>query len=316
MSKPTVTTVILNWNNYSDTRDCIDSLQNISYDQMDIVLVDNGSTDGSGERLKSEYPEVNTVLLDENTGFGGGNIVGIRKALDRECDYVWVLNNDVLVLDDDSDVLSNLVCIMEQNEKLGVVTPTVMNYPETDEIWFKQGYIDSKTAHAGHKQNRKWFLNPLQLLEDNKSNITNDRILYNDYIPFCSALVQTEIFKNVGLYPEKYFLYYGDADFCIQISKKGYKIGTDTQSQIHHQVSSSSETTRSPTHLYYLARNKQILFRNHCEKFDSGIYFFFIWWVFLNSIDRAKSLDPEGLKSLLLGAVRGMQGETGRGKYP
>jgi len=98
MGSPLVYIVILNWNQYDDTKECLDSLPKINYPNYRVVLVDNGSHDKSGERLKSEFPQHVFIFSEKNLGFAEGNNVGIQKALeDKNCDYIFCLNNDTIV---------------------------------------------------------------------------------------------------------------------------------------------------------------------------------------------------------------------------
>src|SRR5437763_7318693 len=93
--KPRIYVVVLNWNNYADTQKCLESLRTATYSNLRIIVVDNGSIDGSGQRLAREYPEWPVILNDSNLGFSRGCNVGIRAALEDEtCAYVLLLNND------------------------------------------------------------------------------------------------------------------------------------------------------------------------------------------------------------------------------
>jgi GT2 family glycosyltransferase len=88
MNADRVVSIVLNWNNYSDSRDCIKSLKGISYGNHDIVVVDNGSEDDSLENLQDDFPDVEFVPLDRNRGFSGGMNAGIPWALEQDADYV------------------------------------------------------------------------------------------------------------------------------------------------------------------------------------------------------------------------------------
>lgn len=311
---PHVTIVLVNWNNYEDTTNCLESIQNLDYEPIDIILVDNNSTDDSGVRLKAENPDIETILHDENGGFGAGNNVAINRAIEDDTDYVWVLNNDVLIPEESAEVLSNLVDIMESQEGVGILTPTVMQYPRTDEVWFERGYIDERSANAGHSSDRKRFVDLRLGLGPEASD--ESHIIWNEYVPFCSALIRAEVFDEVGLFPEDYFMYYGDVDYCIRVRDAGYKIGTVQACNVYHRVSSSSTTSRSPLHYYYLARNRQLLVRKHRSKFSWAFPLLYLWWVSLNIIYCILQRDEEGLHALLMGAIDGIRGRSGRGRFP
>src|ERR1700756_3033913 len=89
--------LLLNWNNWKDTNECLNSLERLDYDEWEVIVLDNGSTDGSVERIREKFPEVEIIQLKANLGFSAGNNAGIRVALERGAEYVWLLNNDTTV---------------------------------------------------------------------------------------------------------------------------------------------------------------------------------------------------------------------------
>src|SRR5689334_19055261 len=88
---PLVHVIVLNWNGLQDTIACLESCRMISYPRFELIVVDNGSTDGSETRLREQFPEVEVLQTGRNLGFTGGNNVGIRRALERGSDYVVLL---------------------------------------------------------------------------------------------------------------------------------------------------------------------------------------------------------------------------------
>src|SRR4051794_15878382 len=99
-SQPRVSIIILNWNSYAVTRDCILSLRKMDYQNFEVVLVDNGSVDGSPEKLLENAPEIRLIKNASNLGFACGCNVGMREALCRGTDYILLLNNDTIVAPD------------------------------------------------------------------------------------------------------------------------------------------------------------------------------------------------------------------------
>src|SRR5438270_5844521 len=122
LSEPRVSIVMLNWNSYRVTLDCLLSLRKMDYRNFEVVLVDNGSVDGSPEKLLENAPEIRLIKNATNLGFAGGSNVGIRDALRRGTDYVLLLNNDTIVA---LDFLSQLVHVTESDEKIGAASPKV-----------------------------------------------------------------------------------------------------------------------------------------------------------------------------------------------
>src|SRR5205823_1889527 len=115
---PRVGIIILNWNSYQVTSECLLSLRKLNYPNTEIVLVDNGSSDDSADRLQNEFPEIRVLRNPENLGFPGGNNVGIRYVLDRGADYLLLLNNDTVV---QPDFLRELVQVAESDATIGLL---------------------------------------------------------------------------------------------------------------------------------------------------------------------------------------------------
>jgi GT2 family glycosyltransferase len=118
MTEPRVTAVVVNWNGFDETRRCIESLRRVDYRQLRIIVVDNGSTDGSAERLEAEFTEAKLVGSKRNRGFAGGANLGIRDALDAGADYAWLLNNDAEV---GERTLEALLAAAERDPRVGIV---------------------------------------------------------------------------------------------------------------------------------------------------------------------------------------------------
>ena len=299
MGRPYVVTSVVTWNNYDDTSACLDSLLELSYANHDILLVDNGSTDDSVDRLKTEYPDVELIQTGENLGYAGGMNVGTRKALDRGADYVWQLNNDVVIPDE--TLLSDLVKTMEANPDIGMLTPLVREYPDTDTVWFQKGVIDWKTGNTDHTDS----VRP-----------DSDGLIYNDYIPNCSLLFPAHVLEEVGVLPEDYFLYYDDVEHAVRIKDAGYELVTDTTAEIHHKESKSSKGELGPMYSYYRSRNL-ILFGQKFQERVSDLFMLYtlIWLVEQIGI-RVFYRKPAGIRGLVEGMVDGFRRKRNRGRYP
>ena len=131
--------VLFNWNGIADTLGCLASLKKLDYASRQTVVVDNGSDDGSPARLKAEYPDVLLLEHRTNLGFTGGANAGIRYALDRGADYIWLLNNDTLV---EPHSLSALLAAANSDEAITLVSPFIYNYPDTRSLQFRGVFAD------------------------------------------------------------------------------------------------------------------------------------------------------------------------------
>lgn len=307
---PLVTAVLLNWNNYSDTKRCVESLSELDYDDLRILVVDNGSTDGSGERIESELPAADLVYTGENLGFSGGVNVGIERALDDGTEYVWIVNNDTLY--PDHDVLETLVRTAERRQSVGLVTPLLRKYPNTNEIYFERGYVDDRSYNAGHYNGRYSVLD--LRFHTNVTDVHGDHsVVQNDYVPLCSALVGREVIEDVGLLPADYFLYYEDADYCVRIAAAGYDLLTHLECEAYHRGEGSSDSYALPT--YYCTRNRFLFARRH-RSVDAGFLLMALWRMFATASYYLAHGNLDVVYAALLGTYHGWNGKTGRGPYP
>ncbi|MCX6022275.1 MAG: glycosyltransferase family 2 protein, partial [Chloroflexi bacterium] len=115
---PSVSLVVLAWNGRDDTLECLKSLAAVSYPRLEVVVVDNGSSDDTVRAVRESYPAVQLIENGKNLGYAGGNNVGILYALDRGADYVMLLNNDTVVHPDFLDVMLET---LQANPDIGVL---------------------------------------------------------------------------------------------------------------------------------------------------------------------------------------------------
>jgi GT2 family glycosyltransferase len=264
--QPSVAILIINWNGYALTKDCLESLKAIDYGNFKTVLVDNGSVDGSGEKLKNEFPEIELVASHENLGFTGGNNLGIKWALDRSFDYVLLLNNDTVV---EPDFLQPLVLFLDQNKDYGATQPKIMFEGERDKIWNAGGgylKILGMTKSIGIGQT-----------DHGQFDQEND----TPWITGCCMLVRSEVIREVGKLDERYFAYYEDVEWSLRIRKNGYRLRYLPQSKIFHVAGGSSKKAKTkegivpPVIHFYRTRNHLFLIRKHSDPISFVISLFY-----------------------------------------
>ena len=144
MNKPSpkVAIILLNYNNYRDTFNCLDSLKKLTYSNYETIVVDNNSSNDSLYYLR-QRTDKNLTVIDSgrNGGFAFGNNIGIQKALENNADYIMLLNNDTLVTPDFLEKL--LLCFSNSNiENVGVATCRIMYNDARDKVWYAGGTID------------------------------------------------------------------------------------------------------------------------------------------------------------------------------
>lgn len=270
---PKVSIILLNWNGKEDTIECLESLNKIDYPNYEIILVDNGSTDGSVEYFRERFPEIEIIQNKENLGFAEGNNVGIERAIRRRTDYVLLQNNDTIV---DPFFLKELVDIIEKDKNIGVVGPTVYYYNETNKIQSAGGKIWWYIGRAAH----------LKKNTIDKGKINKPQKV--DYIPGCSLLARSKIFKEAGYLNKNYFAYWEESDWCIRVHKAGYDILYVPEAKIWHKGGSTSGKISGFSE-YHMTRNMFWFMKQHAAKrhYISFLFFFFgfeLWFFILTFI--------------------------------
>jgi GT2 family glycosyltransferase len=265
--EPKVFIILLNWNGWKDTIECLKSLKRIDYPNYQIVLIDNGSTDESVFQLKFFCSEHNEDLIflenQNNLGFAGGNNVGIKHALENQADYVLLLNNDTTV---EPNFLTQLIKAAESDKKIGMLGPKINFYDHKDRIWFLGGKINrllNKGTHLYYDQ------------IDSVENLPN-KLFEVDYFTGCALLIKKEVIEKIGLMWNGFFLYYEDTDWNLKAQKNGWKIIVVPKAKIYHKVSRSTKPGSS-SYVYYHTRNGLYLTKRNGS-------FLIRFCVYLNSV--------------------------------
>jgi len=216
---PKVACIILNWNGWQDTIDCLAALQECTYPQVTVIVVDNGSTNDSAARIRAACPDVVLLESGENLGFAGGNNIGIRYALAHGAEYLWLLNNDTRPA---PDALSALVAKALSDRKIGAVA-SICYYADaqsTVQAWAGSrvnlwiGYV--RLATVPHEDD--WF----------------------DSLNGASMLVSRAAVEDAGLLDEGFFLYWEDTEYCLRLRRKGWRLAAAPDSRVLHKVNAST----------------------------------------------------------------------------
>lgn len=252
MNSPKVFAIILNYNSKETIKECVASVFKSDYPKLEIVIVDNDSRDGSFEAAKNFFPKGYFIKNEKNLGFAAGVNMGIRFALEKFTEYVFLLNPDATV---EKNTISQLVAAAAQNEKAGISSPVVYNSGKGG-VWFSGGKINWFTMGAEHNQSEP----------KNKSYFTG-------YVSGCAMLIKREVFKKIGLFDENLFLYYEDADFCVRARKAGFECLVAPEAKTYHWEKSE---TRKNEKIYWLVLSGLIFFRKNAPLFLKPWIFFYM----------------------------------------
>jgi len=244
---PLISIIILNWNGKKFLKKCLTSIIDTTYQNYEIIVVDNGSSDESIELIENEFPYVKLIKNNENLGFSKGNNIGIKNS---KGNYLLILNNDTEILD--KNWLNNAIKIFESDKEIGIVGCKLI-------------YPNGKLQHAGGKFN---FLKPsVSILKGNKED--SNKIEYNeegvvDWVCGAAMFVKREVIEKIGMFEEMFSpAYYEDTDFCMRVRKAGYKIVYAPTIEILHYESPSKKQYKSEYMDYILARNDTLFLLLH-----------------------------------------------------
>jgi len=209
-NSPRVYAIVLNWNNYEDSKKCLESLQRATYPNLRTIVVDNGSADGSADRLREEFSQHLFVLNKANLGFSRGCNSGIRIALeDRDCVYVLLLNNDAIVV---PDFLEKAVEKAEADSGIGLVGGKLLHSPESKVISYAGGDID------------RWRGRVVIRGFNEKDCGQYDEACEVGFVTCAFMLIKREVLNKVGLLPEEYFFGVEEWDYSLHVRQTGYKL--------------------------------------------------------------------------------------------
>lgn len=240
---PTVAVVVLNWNNASDTLDCLVSLRRHEPDAH-VVVVDNASSDDSVERIRRSALGHDLVRAQTNLGFTGGNNVGLRRALDTGARYVAVLNNDTIL---PSAMLSALT---RQLDDTSAVSPVIVRADDPTSVWFAGGIVARGMPR---------HLQPDELADDT-ADLVDTALLTG-----CCIVAHREVWRRVGLFDERFFLFFEDSDWSMRAAAAGVALRVDRTQTLHHGVSRSFRGDASMLGTFYYARNGVFFHRRYAR---------------------------------------------------
>ena len=250
---PLVEIIVLNWNGLADTLRCIVSLENQTYPNFRIVVVDNGSTDGSARALAALGDRVKVMGLTQNLGYTGGNNAAMREAFGRGADYVWLFNNDATAA---PSALATLVAATERNPAIGLASPLVMESPDLGTMQHGCGMFDlvrPEYIHSeGARQAEDWQLrHPDQIA-----------------VHGTALLIRRTLYQAIGGLGDHFFAYWEDIDYSIRSAKAGYRNVVIDEAVIYHASKQPQTAPDSikPHYYYFMSRNELLLWRKFCSR--------------------------------------------------
>lgn len=227
MKQPKVFAVILAFNHYDDTQECLQSLLKIDYQGLSVLLVDNGSSDGTPQRVVADFPTVEVIETGENLGVPWGYNVGFSHALRNGAEYILMLNNDTVV---DPAMLDHLLDAARSDSDAGILVPKILYYDDPDIIW-----------SAGGRHRR--LLPAHVIVGQNQVSDMFDKPFSLEYAISCGLLIHRRAFEKAGLFDPGYFFFFDDWDFSHRVRAHGLHITFVPEARMWHKVSKSTRET-------------------------------------------------------------------------
>lgn len=253
MNYPSVCLIVLNWNACKLLEETLLSLKKVSYPNLKIIVVDNGSVDESVKMVKEKFSGLNLICNEVNLGFGEGNNVGISYALEQNADYVLLLNNDVEV---DSEFVTELVNVAESSAEAGMVAPKIYFFEPKDKIWYagaKVNFFTGVCAHIGLRKIEKGQF---------------EEVKETDYICGCGMLIKSEVLRKIGMFDPIYSPAYAeDVDLSQRAKISGYKLLYSPKAKIWHKISSSSGGDINPAKTALRIKHNFIFFKKFAKPY-------------------------------------------------
>jgi GT2 family glycosyltransferase len=301
VQEPRVSIILLNWNTGSDTIECLDSLDQISYVEYDVVIVDNGSTDESIIKIRDHIEKsgwrsketsttegvpiqsyehtivlgqdgtsdrkatrsCNILLSTVNRGFTGGNNIAMRFAMEKlSPDYLLLLNNDTVVA---SDFLGEIVKAMENCQGCGFASPMILDYAANGTAQ-KSNIIQ----YAGANQSLYLFI-PVHRRQSELDDGTEVQPSLTGYAHGTCMLARSKTVNDIGMLDEDFFCYREENDWGIRAKKKGWKALFVPTSKVWHKGGKSSGQVKGMA-LYYMARNSILIVKKNATMFQKLVF--------------------------------------------
>ena len=216
--------VVLNWNGADETIACLESLASVVAKGYKLLVVDNGSTDGSPEKIRKAFPAVELLCLPVNLGYGGGNNAGFRRVKELQAEFVIFLNNDTIV---DSGFSAPLVETLRLQPLAGMAVPKIYYWDRPDVLWYAGGVVRLSTGlicHVGLRQ---------------KDAPVFNRPGPTGYATGCCFAMRCRDFEALGGFDESFAMYAEDVDLSLRVRALGKSVQYVPSSRVWHKVSAS-----------------------------------------------------------------------------
>lgn len=258
MSHPKVFVLILNYNGKNLLSECLPSVLAMDYPEFEVLVIDNGSSDGSAAYLQTEFPEVQTLAIGSNVGYSRGFNFGMERAAALGAEYFLIMNNDTVI---DRGALRALVEAATTNERAGFVTGKVYFYDKPG-ILQTVGKPEEPILWSGCDVG--WFEQDVGQHDCLAERVSVDHVY---------VLVSRKMYDKVGGYDPNFFLVWTEWDWAIRAKKAGWRVYYTPAAKLWHKLSASFGGLGNPINEYFLYRDQMVVLAKHAGFKRSTRYF-------------------------------------------
>lgn len=232
-----------------DTLTCLRSLSQVNWSALSVILVDNGSSDGTAAAVRAGFARVSVIERAHNAGFAEGSNIGIRHALGAGADYVLLLNNDTTL---EPDAIAHCVQAARENANVGAVCPLIYFAEPPTLVWYAGAAFDPRRARSGRV---------LGYRETDRGQFTARG--ETDRATGAALLLVRAAIEQVGLLDRELFFLYEDVDWSLRARDAGWRVWLEPRAKVWHRVSATAGGEHSPTIAYYDTRNHLVVCARH-----------------------------------------------------
>ena len=261
--KQRIGVIVVNWKLKHETLRCLRSLEKLERPELfslRVIVVDNGSGDGSVQYIASAYPELEIIALPVNVGFGAACNIAINRIMkDVSCPYVFLLNNDAVV---HSSALTELIQVAEAHPAAGILGPKVYYRDKPHMLWY-----------AGAR--RRWGV--LAAADTGRGRVDYgqfDAVREVDYVFGVAMLIRRSVFERIGVFDERFFIYLEDMDFCLRAQEAGFSLLFVPQTHVWHKGAASTAENRG-MRKYHFVKSTIYFARKHTRSLLMPLAFVF-----------------------------------------
>ena len=244
--------LILSYNGRKWLVDCLPSVLAMDYPNFETVVIDNGSSDGTQDFLRENFPQVQIVTLQPNRGYAGGFDAGLEYAAQRGAEYFLVMNNDTEI---DPHALTALVEAAQSQSQAGFVTGKVYFY-DRREVFQSVGKKEDPLVWSGDYMGY-----------EEKDSGQYDEIKERAFVDDVYILVHRKMYNEIGGYDPQFYLQYEELDWQLRAKKAGWKIYYTPEAKLWHRGSATTGGVGSPINNYFLERSLLIVIAKHGNVF-------------------------------------------------